>query len=980
MVNLCGRRGSRAQLLAGACSTALLAFAIPTAASAQASPEAQPATEAQPQEVEPVDTAPTPGDPNTGAEQDGQDIVVTGIRAGVRGAINIKRREQGIVEAVTAEDIGKLPDISIAESIARLPGLAAQRVNGRAQVISIRGLAPDFTTTLLNGRQQASSGDNRAVEFDQYPSELLQSVVIYKTPDANIAGFGLAGTADLRTIRPLSVGKRTIAVNLRGEVNGGEKLNDDVKKWGWRGSFSYVDKLTPELGIAVGVAYLDSPSSNRHTKAYNYETFCCGQEERITPVDARDALFLTGQEIFAYSRNNKRLAGIGILEWEPSDRVHTIVDLYYSRFKQRETMRGVQWFSNVWAGDQTFTDVVTEDRDGTELAVSGTANNVSPQIRNDYNKRDDWLFSAGLNNEFKITDQLSLITDLSYSRNKRIESVTETYAGYGCCVTEPNAPANFVPDSISWDIGGNGFPTWNEGLNYADANQVSLGERTPWSDWGHDGLTKSPHVKEQIYAADGALRYQPVDSFIEAIDVGANFTRRDKKKHVDEFDMNLKGGRLQVLVDDRFIVDPTNLGFAGWGDVLSLDVPGIMDEYYDFSPTEDSAHFDKAWKIREDVLTLKARAQFSLGRIHGNIGFQAVHQKQESSGQRIDFIEPPATISSVTEGDSYWDILPSLNAYYDFGGGHRLRFAAAKVLARPRMDEMRANLTPSFNSSVCSGSPPCSPGAEVHPWSANGGNPDLEPWRAKAVDLSYEWYIGPASYIAVAAFYKKLDSYIYTQVIPFDFSGFPLPSSAQDILDNEPTVIISPLGSVTAPANGQGGNIRGIEISGALELGRITKFLDGFGVIGSLSKTKSNLKTKNAGDSPEASPEARIPGLSGTVANLTGYFEKKGFQSRISWRYRSAFKGEVVQLFTNRGFTEILADKQVDAQVGYTFQPGSRFENLGFLLQVYNLTNSPYRTRIGLDEGGPTTANGGTFIETREEYGRQFLFGVNYRF
>ena len=156
------------------------------------------------------------------------------------------------------------------------------------EIISIRGLSPDFTTTLLNGRQQASSGDNRAVEFDQYPSELLASVVIYKTPDANIAGFGLSGTADLRTVRPLNFKKRTVAVNVRGEINGGGKLNDDVKNWGGRASISYIDKITPELGFAVGVAYLNSPSSNRHTKGYNYETFCCGRRQMISPVGAQD--------------------------------------------------------------------------------------------------------------------------------------------------------------------------------------------------------------------------------------------------------------------------------------------------------------------------------------------------------------------------------------------------------------------------------------------------------------------------------------------------------------------------------------------------------------------------------------------------------------------------------------------------------------------------------------------------------------------
>ena len=250
-------RSRRALLLAG---TSLL-LAVPTQAFAQ-----EPAVEAAtPEEPQPDDTAPTPGNPDPTSPQPpaADEIVVTGIRRGIQSSLDTKRREQGIVEAVSAEDIGKLPDVSIAESIARLPGLAAQRVNGRAQYISIRGLAPDFTSTLLNGRQLASSGDNRAVEFDQYPSELLASVVIYKTPDANIAGFGLSGTADLRTIRPLSFKNRTIAVNLRGELNEDGHLNAEINDLGARASISYIDRITPELGFAVGVAASQRPQQAR---------------------------------------------------------------------------------------------------------------------------------------------------------------------------------------------------------------------------------------------------------------------------------------------------------------------------------------------------------------------------------------------------------------------------------------------------------------------------------------------------------------------------------------------------------------------------------------------------------------------------------------------------------------------------------------------------------------------------------------------
>ena len=142
-------------------------------------------------------------------------VEVSGIRRGIESAISIKQENTSIVEAISAEDIGKLPDSSIAESIARLPGLAAQRVAGRASTISIRGLAGDFSTTLLNGREQVSSGDNRSVEFDQYPSELVSQVLVYKTPDAQLIGQGLSGTVDLKTVRPLAYGKRAFAANLR---------------------------------------------------------------------------------------------------------------------------------------------------------------------------------------------------------------------------------------------------------------------------------------------------------------------------------------------------------------------------------------------------------------------------------------------------------------------------------------------------------------------------------------------------------------------------------------------------------------------------------------------------------------------------------------------------------------------------------------------------------------------------------------------
>ena len=156
---------------------------------------------------------------------DVQVVVISGIRRGIESAIATKKSSDQIMEAVSAEDLGKLPDSSIADSIARLPGLAAQRIDGRPSAISIRGLGPDYAGSVINGREVVSSGDGRAAEYDQFPSELVNQVLVYKTPDAALVGQGLSGTIDIRPAMPLDFRGRQISLNLRGEKNSYGKLN-----------------------------------------------------------------------------------------------------------------------------------------------------------------------------------------------------------------------------------------------------------------------------------------------------------------------------------------------------------------------------------------------------------------------------------------------------------------------------------------------------------------------------------------------------------------------------------------------------------------------------------------------------------------------------------------------------------------------------------------------------------------------------------
>ena len=148
-----------------------------------------------------------------------------------------------------------------------MPGLTAQRVAGRSSTINIRGLAGDFSTTLLNGREQVSAGDNRGVEFDQYPSELLSGVLVYKTPDAKLPAQGISGTIDLQTVSPLSYTGPKVSINVRGEKNSLGELNDGYSDMGSRFSASFIDKFADDtIGLAIGYARLDSPGQFKEWK------------------------------------------------------------------------------------------------------------------------------------------------------------------------------------------------------------------------------------------------------------------------------------------------------------------------------------------------------------------------------------------------------------------------------------------------------------------------------------------------------------------------------------------------------------------------------------------------------------------------------------------------------------------------------------------------------------------------------------------
>ena len=238
---------------------------------------------------------------------------------------------------------------------------------------------------------------------------------------------------------------------------------------------------------------------------------------------------------------------MGTLEWKPSDAVHSVLDLYYSRFKQDTVTRGAEWFSPTpGSATRRRYDNVTDGRLAT--AFFSTLRTMSTMsfrlLRWDDNKRTDHLFSAGLNNDFRLAERTHLLADLSYSSNKRDENDIEIFGGYGVGPLRGRVRL----DSYDRVIPANDFPQLtNFGLDYADASQVSLGDRGGWGGYGSEGHIKSPHIKETLASGDLTLRQDlegsGIGNFFSSVEAGLDYTHRHKDKTVTELDLFLKNNR-----------------------------------------------------------------------------------------------------------------------------------------------------------------------------------------------------------------------------------------------------------------------------------------------------------------------------------------------------------------------------------------------------------------------------------------------------
>lgn len=904
------------------------------------------------------------------AEADDTEVIqVTGIRGSLMRAQAIKMDSTSIVEALSAEDIGKLPDTSVAESLARLPGLAGERRNGRTSGLSVRGFNENYIGTSLNGRELLGMGDNRGVEFDLYPTEIVSNILVYKSPEAGLLVQGVGGTVDLQTVKPLGM-EQSFTINGTYEKNAEDSANPDFDNTGHRLSFNYVDSFADDtLGLALTIATMESPRQENQFRGWGYATVNTGADRRATDTAAAPdgTLVLGGHDSFARSAVLERTSAAAVLQWAPSDDLMVQMDMLYIDFEENDVKRGLEEGGAEWGVGSNY-DIFGVDNG---LVTSGAYDGFHSVVRNDARKQDADLLTLGLNISYQINDDWTATVDFSSGSVDKTITDIESYSGVG------RAGIDGRPlTARAWEMTSSGAVFSNHPtiapVDLTDASLIRLAGPQAWgapiigSD-AQDGFVNEPIFSESLDSlrveVEGAVEW----GVFTNLEVGINYSDRQKSK--------INGGAYLTAPDypgDAAIPDPVgivSLDFIGINGIIGYDSLGLYNSGYYTATDAGRVQNDRlgdTYEVFEELTTVYGKLDIDteVGDIfiRGNVGLQVVSSDQTSTGFSTTSNAQGFTVFVPVEGgDDYTDVLPSLNLMAEVAENQIVRLGLSKVITRPRMDDMRPNTQANFafNDNQILSTDPAN-----GPWSGSRGNPNLKPLEAAQFDLAYENYFADDGYFAVSYFYKDIQNWHRDASAIVDFSDVYIPELHQTSDGQAPATFLGGVGSVSG---GYEGSVSGYEIQGSIPLSMLHDSLEGFGIYASATFMDGDI------DPSPGSTDTRVPGLSDESYSFTAYYESNGFEIRISGTKRDPFLTE------QRGLSLALVSatdqggELWDAQIGYDFSESGieSLEGLRVTLQAQNLT----------DEETVQTANEDARLITQHQaFGANYLLGFNYSF
>lgn len=876
---------------------------------------------------QPPSDAPPPTDAQPAASDEGELIVVTGIRASLQQAIDIKRRSDAVVDAISAEDIGKFPDKNVAEALQRVTGVSISREFGEGERVSVRGTAPNLSLTLLNNHAVATAdwfvldqlAASRSFNYLMLPAEMVQTLEVYKSPKADIEEGGIGATINVKTRMPLDQKQFALHGTLQGVYS---ELADKVDPNASAMVSWHNDAKT--FGVLVGAIY-----QKRHLRRDGVEVLGYTAAPAVLGADLQIPA-LVGSTLFQQTR--ERIGFNATVQWRPSDTLEmSLTGLYSHMNADNFNQNYMAWFSNMINNGAVPTNTTIEDGTVTSgtfallPGVNGAVFDAIDRLAHTQTRSIDYNIDYTPDSSWAFHGQIGY-TDA--------EGETEAQPFW-----ETNAPTGFTFDL-------HGVPKINfTNLDPTNPAGMTLG----WA--SYDTIT---NTDEEIYARGDVTHFIDRGPF-KSIKAGLKYTKHQRETiHIAgrtgtfyPWNGNDCGGGIPCSLSTvAGSLTPGNfLGDIGGSGVLDayiqVDKQKLEDlfdtlTFVDWTPTTTARDIRFLNPQASFQITEKTYGGFVMGNFEGdgwrgNIGLRVVRTDQTANGWLIGDPggepNPFGPITPVTFNNSYTDWLPSANMAFDVTDDIVIRAAAARTVARPDYAAM-------------------APQIELRPTilTGTGGNPALDPFRADQFDLSFEWYPSRQSLVSVALFYKDIQSYITT-------------ATSTEVHLVEQNVNPNPAGcvaagtnlwncefQVTRPVNGSGGTNKGVEVSWQQPI---------WGGLGFLANYTFSDAKKSDGRAVE--------GNSKHTVNLVGYFENDLLSARLAYNYRSKY-------FVNQDRASALtadATSSLDASVSVNLM-----DNVALTFDAINLTDKNLKY-YGNSKSQPRAIY---------DNGRQFYFGARFRY
>ena len=767
-------------------------------------------------------------------------IQIRGIRGSLVKSIETKRYSDAIVDSITSEDIGKFPDKNVAESLQRITGVSLTRAQGEGERVGVRGTAPSQNRTYMNGQSIAStdwwisSQPNRGFNYTLLPAEIVSSLEVYKSPEADHDEGSLGGSINIKSHSPLDTKDNMFIGTAQLQYSDvSEKSNPQLSL------FHNQINDAKNFGILVSLTRHERTLRRDGLESWGWTTrnFNNDEEGNLTPTknaiaDLTNIWSPGGGGSAVFQQERELSSAMVSMQYQPNADLNIELNTLYSILKADNTNQNFLWQpSSVYDRGGHISDYQLID----DTLVHATYSKV-PELSNENIPFNTSMEAIWRKSEIKTSlVHLSVEYNVDYWQTKYQLGITKASGGTSQDHTSQwSANSEFSVDFLSKK---------NIVTNYL-VSPLSA------KDWRiTEARLDSQDSSDSEFFAQADFEYQLDRPFMQSIKFGGKY-----KQHQRDFirfrsknsDYNGIAGELDWTLADFSATFPSNY-LDGIGDKNTLkeyayaDITSL-DQAYQSLSFEQGEEKASTFDIKETTLAAYAKMNFSGEFYRGNLGVRVVHTQQDAAAfQKIAETESIYREYSWSATDkNYTDILPSINLVIDLTPEILFRIAASKVMSRPEYHHLMPSTN--YNYTQAKGA---------------GGNPNLEPFRATNFDLGIEWYFDEAALFSVAAFHKDIQSFI-------DIKRY------QEIHENRTMVI-------DRPVNGNGGSIYGLELNLQQEL------FYGFGIIANYTYVEGDRKDATTG------AEIAIPGNSKHSSNLTSYYENDWLSTRLSYNFRTEF-------------------------------------------------------------------------------------------